>query len=445
MALTYTGTGGLFTRLGKMILEQNRVVSGYGTLLNSGMESIWDQFPNSDQDAIAIDGLLLARDGYRTVHGSYISSLVTAEKNTIIEQVNRQGATLSNKTLVNALTELDTQMRADAASLNRPTTTATVTAGGSNTGNGVVAVSLTNKYGEPLDMVFAETVKFKVTSDAGTGATAFSEVLTVTGEPALPNTDYRWPGGSGTSKILTMQDASNTTLVTDGGFETWSGSTPTYWTATTGSATVDKDSTAANVIRGTYAMKFTSDGSTLTTVRQQLSTSITTNTVYNLNLWAKVSSADASGVVRFRLTNSAGTTLTNDATTSLSYTRDTNGQIGTSFTQVNTFFQTPRALPTTGGVWLEIAFTTAPANGVILYLDHLSFIAATQLYNGGPYVAAFSRSTANAVRDTYSLAVTNTLTYTSLVRSLDRWIGLRDNNIALPTSGSPTIADSLIG
>lgn len=442
MALTYTGTGGLYTRLGKEITEYDRVVSSYGSDLNSGVEAIWDQYPDSDEDGAAIDGLLLARENYRGVHSAYTGALVTAASNTVISQVDREGFPLATKTLSAALTELRSQMITDGASLNQPTTTATVTAGGSNVGNGVVNVSLTNVYGDPLDMVMAETVRLTVSSDVSSGGTQFAETMTVQGQPTVPSTDYRWPQGSGATGSLRFTDATATGLLTDGGFETWVSATPTYWTITAGASTVDKET--VNIVRGTYSLKITSDGSTLTTFRQQLSSAVAPNKSYCLNLWAMMSSADASGVVRFRLTNSAGTTLTNDATTSLSYTRNTNGQIGTSMTQVSTFFQTPRNLPSSGGVWLEIGFTTAPANTKVLYIDNVGLVEAAPLYSGGPLVAAFSKSTANAVRDTYSVAVTNSLGYNSFVRALDRIFGVRALGVYLPTSGSPTINDNLI-
>jgi hypothetical protein len=438
VALSYTGTGGLYARVADICSELNRVVSGYGTNLNAGVDAIWDDYPNSNSDGLAVDGLLSARDSYRGVHGSYLNSLATALKNTIVYQVDRQVGPISSRTLSTALTELKAAMVTDIQTIQRPTTTATVTAGGTNVGNGVVKASLTNAFGDPLDLTLAETTKFTV----AVGGTAYAESMTFTGQPAVAASDYRWPQGSGCSGSINFTDATTAGLLTDGSFESWSLTVPTYWTTTVGAATVDK-STSNTVGRGTYTMKWTSDGSTLTTVRQQLSSSVTANSVLCLNLWAMMSSADASGVIRFRLTNSAGTTLTDDAGTSLSYTRNTNGQIGTSLTNISTFFSLPRYLPTTGGVWLEIGVTTAYANAKILYLDHLSLVAATQTYPGGPYVAAFSKDTAAAARDTYSLVTTNSLDHRSFVRSLDRWCDMRSAALYLPTSGSPSITDSI--
>lgn len=445
MALTYTGTAGVFTRIGCLVGELNRVVSAYGLPLNSGVEAIWDKFPNSDEDAVAIDGIIASRDQYRGVHGSYINALRTAMNNALVEQVNRQASTaLPTKTVANALSQLKTDMIADSATVHRPTLSAAVTAGSANLGNAVLQASTTNEFGDPCDMAFAEAVKFTCTNDVSGGATQYAEPLSFSGAPAYGATDYRWPGGSGCAGTLNVVDASTAGLLTDGGFEQWNSSTvPTYWSVTTGGSTVSRS--ASNTVRGTYSLAITSDGSTLTSFRQQLSsTLLKPNTVYCFNAWMMMSSADGSGAVRVRLTNSAGTTIANDASTSQTYSRDTNGQIGTSLTNVTTFFQTPRQLPTSGGVYLVIEFTTAPANTKILYVDHVGFAAATRLYNGGPFVCAFSKDTATAVRDTYSLAVTNSFTYNSFVRALDRWVGMRDAGVYLPSASSPSISDSLI-
>jgi hypothetical protein len=425
--------------------EFNRTVSGYGSSLNAGVEEIWDEYPNSDEDAVAVAPLIPARDAYRTVHTGWTSALTAAATATVVEQVNRD-TTLPAKTLTNALNELKAQMIDDSESINRPTVAAAVTAWASNKGNAVVMASTTNEYGDQLDMVMAETVRLTVTADVSNGGTQFAETLTIAGQPLKPPTDYLWPGGSGASGTMAISDATATGLLTDGGFEAWTSSTvPTSWTVSVGESTVSRDS--VNVVRGTYGFKITSDGSTLTTVKQQVSSALVKpNRVYCVNLWGKLSATDASGVLRVRLTNSSGTTLVDDAGASLTKSITMNGGAGfsTSFGQQYAFFSTPRQLPVSGGVWIEFAFTTSPANGVTLTLDNLGMAAATQLYPGGPFVAAFSKDTSSSLQDYYAVAVTNSLDHTSFVRSLDRHFSLRQLGIYLPTDGSPTVNDNLI-
>jgi len=447
MSVTLTGTGGLFTRLGKEIVEVQRVVSAYGSSLNSGVEAIWDQFPNSDQDAIAIDGINSAREAYRTVHGSYTSFLNSAMSNTIIQQVNRD-TTLSSKTLAVALSTLIAQMIDNTDSLNKPTVSGVVTPWASNKGNAVVNVTTTNQYGVQLDMALTETIKLLVTNDVSTGGTQYAETMSITGQPTRISTDYQYPGGSGASGSMNITNAETTGLLTDGGFESWTTNTPNYWTITVGSAGTNIFKETTNVVKGSSAMKMTSDGSTLVTFRQAVSSAILPNKVYAFNVWGLMSANDASGVVRFRLTNSSGTTLTDDAGNSLSKSVTMNGGSGfsnSSFGQQYAFWSTPRQLPTDGIVYFEVAFTTSPTSGRSLYLDQLGFVLATQLYAGGPFCAGFSKSTSNSKGDYYSVAITNSFTYNSFVMALDRFLNLRQLGLYFPTSNSPTVPDSLIG
>lgn len=442
MALNYiTSPGGLFCRLGKFFDEQNRVVSSYGSSLNSGVSDVYDQYPVAIEEGQDISPLLGSTESYRGVHSTYLASLTSMAQNTVTDQVNRE-IPLATKTFPVAVAVLADLMETDGETINRPTTSMTTTPWGSNKGNAVLVTSLTNQYGEPLDMVFAEDITTFVTADVSSGGTQYAETLQAVGEPTGTATNYLWPLGSGCNTTFRITNGAVDTLVQDGNFELWSGITPTKWTVVTGPATVDKGTT--NLVRGTYNMEWTSDGSTLTRIRQQLSTSVAPNTVYCLNLWAIIDTLDVSGIVRFRLTDTDGTTLVNDNGDSLTYNRNVNGQIGTSLTNVYQFFQTGRQLPPSGGVWLDIAYTTSPATSRVLQMAMLSLVAATQLYPGGPYAAAFSYTTSNARGDYYTSPVANNLATKSFVRTLDRWFNMRTQNLYLPSSTSPTIPDSLM-
>ncbi len=433
--------GGLFVRLGQIMGEQNRTISSYGSSLNSGVSAIYDQYPVSTEEASDVSPLFAASESYRSVHATYLASLTSIAQNTLIDQVNRD-VPLATKNFVNAIGVLYTQMIDNGDSINRPVTSAATTPWASNKGNAVVVTSLTNQFGDPLDMVFAEDITTTCTADVSSGGTQYAETLVAVGEPAGTNTNYRWPLGSACNTTFNITNGASDTLVQDGNFELWSGITPTRWTVVVGPATVNKGTT--NLVRGTYNMQWTSDGTTLTRIKQQVSTSVAPNTVYCLNLWAIMSALDGSGSVQFRLTDSSGTTLTNSAGDNLLYTRNTNGQIGTSLTNVNVFWQTGRQLPPTGGVWLDIAYTAAPASPKVLQMDMLSLVAATQLYPGGPFMAAFSYTTSTARGDYYTTVVANSLGTHSFVRDLDRWFNMRTNNVYLPSDVSPTIPDNLI-
>lgn len=444
MTVALDGTNGLMTRIGEMGVEYLRVVTAYGSALDTQVEAIRDQFETGAQASV-IDTIYTNRNAYKQVHSGWLSYLQSVMQNVTIEQVNDDTPLLS-KTLSSAVLELIRQMKANSESVSAPTVGQSVAYWGSNAGDARFVASVTNQYGDQLNCVYPEDVKFTCTTDQTTG-TQYREVFTITGEPQLAITNQNWPGGSGATGSLTLTDPDQTGLIANGAFSNWSdsGVMAPSWTVVTGTAATNITRTTSSK-RGNYALRFTSNGSTLLTFKQQLSTSLVKpNTVYILGLWAKIDTLDASGIVRFRLCDGSGTTLTNDATTSQSYTRNTNGNLGTSYTFISTAFQTPRQLPSSG-VFLEIGFTTSPATSRTVDFDLIGLVAGQQLYAQGPFVAGFSAATANAVGDYATLSVSNDAANASWNRAMQRWLNLPSLGAQyyLPTSGSPTVADSLL-
>lgn len=436
---------GLFPRLGAIGKEYLRVVSGYGTSLNSGVAAIASGFQSQDQ--IVCDTLFSTRDSYRTVHGTYLSQLQNIAQRTVIEQVNRD-APQPQKDLPTALSELASQMEDSSDSIQRPTISLSVTPDGNNLGDGVVVGSLKNQYGDPLDLVFSEDIRLTVTSDAASGGAQYRETLTVQGSPLLAETDYQWPGGSGATGTLSFTDANAIGgLLTNGGLTDWTGSplTPTGWTIGTGVAGTDVVRSADAIRVGTsYTMQFVSNGSVLQDVYQQVT--LQPLTVYGLTLFAKINTTDSTGTFRVRLTNGSNTTLTNDAGDNLLSTFGVNGGsgIGATYTPVTVWFQTPRQLPAT--VRLHLEMSVSPTSGRTVNVGLVGIVAANQLYPGGPYVAAFSKGATNAMArgDKFSLTVTNNAPVDSFTRVLERWFSLRSLGQYLPSANSPTIPNSLL-
>ncbi len=440
MAVQILGTGGLYPRLAAIGKEYLRTVNTYGTALNSGVAAIDQQFASGQQ--VVLDGLYSTRESYRGVHGGYLGQLAALTQNTIIEQVN-DDTPLASKSLTTALTELIAQMKASSDTIQRPTISATVTADGSNKGDAVVNVSLINEFGDPLDLVFAESVKLT----CSTAGTAFSETLAVAGQPARQVTDYLWPGGSGASGSVAITDAATGTFLTNGSLNTWSGSplAPDGWTLLEGTAGTDIIRSSDPIRAGTsFTARFVSNGTLLHKIYQTVS--LQPNVVYALNLFAKINTVDSSGTFRVRLTDGANTVLTDDAGNNLQATWGVNGGsgIGTSYTKLATFFSTPRQLPST--VRLHSEMSASPTSGRTVNFGLVGFTGATQLYPGGPYVAAFSKGTTNptAVRDFYTIAVANNATTASFTKHLDRVLNLRQNRLYLPSNSSPTVSNSLL-
>jgi hypothetical protein len=374
---------------------------------------------------------------------SYNLPLSGYSADAIVTQVNRDSP-LATQTIIPALTELDKQMRENSDSIQRPTTTQTVTAWASNLGDTELKCSLTNEYGDPLDLVFAEDINVEVTADSGNGGTKWAETLTITGEPGVLTTSHLWPLGSAASTTMAVVDPETTGFLTDGGLETWGSTgnnTPTYWLAGAGAFGTDIFRESSNVLRGDYAAKLLADGSTLVSLRQAVE--LDPNTVYGVVAFVKASATDGSGIFRIRLTNGSGTVLTDDAGNNLQVTADMASTISTSdFTTVTAFFSTPRQLPDT--VYFQFGYSVSPTSGKSLYVDCVNIEEATQAYTGGPYLYAVSREANSAQGDYWTVAITSNATTNNIARSLDRLFSLRTNGIYLKSAASPTVADTLI-
>lgn len=437
MSVSLVGSEGFFTREGVIIGEFNRVASLYGSALTNGFQSIWQQFASSDQ--IAVENLPSAVSTYAQSGQNYQSTLIADGITAQLLQVNRS-APLVPYTLVQAITVVAAQMRSTSQSINRPTTGATVTPAGTNEGDTTLVSSQTNQYGDPLDMILAETVNVTCPSASGS---SYQGSLQALGATVISPYLSTWPGGSGANTTFTIADGAVDGIITDGDYTDWTGSgsnDPVNWDITNGAAGVTVFRSAAGGLRSTNALQITSDGAQATQVGQEVSLAV--NTVYCISVYAKISSLTATGTFRMMLCDDNGTILTDDAGTSLSYTRNVNGQIGTSYAILTAFFSTPRQLPVT--TFVRYGFSVAATSGRTLSLSLANIVQATQLYAGGPFVAAVSGTLRTALNDTWTIAYTNSLTSRSFARGCDRLYNMRQLGVYYPSSGSPTIADSLV-
>lgn len=437
MSVPLTGAGGYFTRQGAIIGEYNRVAALYGSTLDTGFQSIWVQFASSDQ--AAVQNLPTAVATYRNSGQQYQATLVQAGQTASILQVS-DDTTVVPETMQQSITVLIGQMVAASQTIQRATLGQTVTPWASNLGDATVVIGTNNQYGVPLDMIFTESIVGTCTDSS----TAYGETLQFVGPPSVPPVGPYWPSGSGTNTTMTITDPANTTLITDGMFVDWTGSgnnTPVNWDIINGAAgtTVFQGTGGVRASNPTTA-KITSDGAQATQLAQAVSLSI--NTVYCFSVQAKVSASDGSGIFRMALTDADGNVLTDDDGNDLSYTRNMSAQITTSWQCFTAFFSTPRQLPAT--VNIQYGFSVAPTAAKYLLLDLAAGVAATQLYTGGVYAAAFSGADATALGDYYTAAITNSLTSQSFARGMDRLYGMRSMGVAFPSADSPTISDSLV-
>lgn len=86
-------------------------------------------------------------------------------------------------------------------------------------------------------------------------------------------------------------------------------------------------------------------------------------------------------------------------------------------------------------VFLRIRITAPITNLESVYIDEMAVVKATELYEGGPYVAAFSGTTVAMVDDNWSLSVTNDRAG-QFQEWFDRALSMRAKGLLLPSDGT---------
>jgi hypothetical protein len=106
----------------------------------------------------------------------------------------------------------------------------------------------------------------------------------------------------------------------------------------------------------------------------------------------------------------------------------------------------PRVLPAT--VRLRVRVSTAISSGTNIFIDRLAMGTISALYTGGPGAAIFSGNVPFIQGDGWNVTTTNDRGGSSNMGTFqalfDRLFNMRALGLLLPSSGLPTIADTLI-
>lgn len=478
MAVTLDGTGGIFTRIGqiaKTIRMFNGSVNGTApsnasawgtggpTIINykTVFDAIQDQYEAALQGIIS--PLYPTLEAFRLSGASMKTSLKGIAEQTLIEQVNAD-TPLVSKTVDSALRELIRQMTDNSDSVKANTVSAAAaSAGGTNIGNAVITASVVGKDGLNMEFVFPETLKFTVTSDELNGATEGQEPIAVSG--ATANTDqlsYLWPQGSGlTGGSLTMVNnvvdgvaASTGHMLTNSEFETYTvANTPDNWSLTTGSFGTSILKSTAGPRKGSANLQIVGDGAELTDIYQQFNNGsgtlsiIKPSRVYAFSAWVKMSATPSTGVLAFELTDGSNVLLADDAATNNAITQDLTA-VSTSWVNVRGFFRTKKTFA--GVARLRIRLTTAIETGKSLHIDDVAMAEATQLYAGGPHVAAFRGTVDVITGDYWTIAISNNMSAAGtaggvLQTTFEQLFQMRAKGLQIPSDAAAgeTVADTL--
>lgn len=292
----------------------------------------------------------------------------------------------------------------------------TMTAGGSNKGNGTVCVFGNDPNGIALDVAHSDTIRLECTKDAFSGGMIEGkEKFRVVGgdlgvkpwvEPGSSGRPYSRTYGLGLYDFGPLQDkyvladrqeffgcgASEATgnLIKNGDFEdAFSGSGTDKipeWTITTDAGDITADTTTE--IEGSQSLKFTAAES----IYQSITNAVRTKTAYGLQIYVlgHVSSGGLTGslTVKIKDDSATHTTLTIDLSTLVLDTATKGATNGHCF-----------VLPVGIGANLrvEIALASIAGTGAYVIVDS---IVLTQLYNwDGGYFIGYIEGTTAARRD----------------------------------------------
>lgn len=464
MAVTLVGTAGLFTRWGKQGKAVFACNGGQATLATA-LTEIGDQYETSLRDVFAT----IAASQKALVRGQISPGVLAAAMgtNTFLQMMDADTPAAARSVGLAAL-ELIRQMKASVDSVKASTVGVTPTAftSPSNTGNGTLVTSTKRGDGLVNENMVTETGRLTCTSDSYSGGqTAGRERFQFLGESPLGEGrfDYLFPTGSGANATVRCveptQDASTTgNALTNGDFETWSGSPvqAENWAITTGVWATDviKDITAGRPRSGLACARWAATA-VLSKIDQQFGSatttgtsagtgaSLTAQTSYAVCLFLRrVSTAITTGTLRVRLIDGTATTI-NDTQGTANTFNVTLSTLTTSYAAFTGVFRLSNLPAST--VKLRIELTVA--NDQDFLLDDVMMAPLTTLYTGGPGLAIFAGTTPWATGDGYSLAATNDRggatyangTFQTLVPAL---LGLP--TLLLPSAGSPTIANTLI-
>lgn len=552
MAINFYGSSkGFFDIAGKLFKTQADVNTSRGTTIPTDVVNLVTKFNNQTLTS-ALNALLqpitTAPAGYQSGAAGTMTTLQGFLQQFLITIVNADVPQADNS-LTTALKQFIAQMVSQGVTVNASAVTVSVAAAGGNTGNGAAVVSKRGAAGLVQENALGESL---VGTAAAASATAGFQFVSAAAASSPLGQD--WPAGSGVSKSLTAVDANAAagSLITNGGFETFTtqpnvpdswiavvgtpgthliattnavqtvaiGGTPTGGTyeigyqnaagkiqytgplaynasaaavqtalralsdlasvtvvqtgttpnftntitftgvggtvaaltyvnnMTGGTPTVTVATTTAGtpqVFAGGSALKFANDGATLIEIDQQL-TQLSPLTAYGVSLWAICDSVPGAGVVKVELVDGINGTVINDAqgvANSLTFNASaltTSWKHLTALVSGECVFRTPAQLPAL--VFIRIRESTAVSNGKNMWVDNVGLAAMTEFYTGGPSAAIFTGGTPWNVNDAFTVTATNDRV--GVVREwMERNLSLAAKELLLPTSGTPTVPDSV--
>lgn len=457
MAMTYTGTNGLFTRLGALVYFMDAVRT-HQTNLKALFANVQGEY--SAADRYMIDQLSGNLENRISEAGGVLNDVRSAAEKTIIEMCFAEASTSTTnamraKQLQDALLWLIRQMDADVATVNGTTVTkSALSVGASNNGNGTFAYLFDAPnvlLGSTADWpnIRTELLEARCVQDAQDGSiSSGNEVFEIRGQPSYNGLDYRFPAGSGTLMRINSICANidngvrGQNVLTNSDLEDWTSNTPDQFTVSTGTAGTEFAPDATTWYRGAKCLKANVSANKWKILQQLGSGSgslgkVTPDRPYLLTFAAK-KDAGATGTLRVSLMDSGGSVI-DSGNFALSQSV---AALSTSWAITKLAWRTPRVLPTS--VYLAIETTTAIGTAAC-YIDEVCLAEMMPIAPGGPAVGISAGSSDWFVDDNARYSFTNNAEGL-FVTAFDRLFDMYNKGLSLPQNyaAGETISDALI-
>lgn len=269
------------------------------------------------------------------------------------------------------------------------------------------------------DAMVITCISDSVVSGISEGAERFAWGGTVGEEGYTTNNS-----GTGAGPALsTLQNL--TTTISNADFETWTdATTPGTWTESSGTVT-----RSASPYKGTYACSFVGDGSTVMTITQAVAGSFDRKRRYCVACYVKGQTGIAAGALEIMFT---GTGYTAGGTEKISMDASALAA-ATGWTLKHFYINMPNDIPS--DLKLSIDVKSGLTNAKTVIIDQV--MVGPVVYNGGVNAVVVMGAGVFRKNDIFSFSISNNDAgvFQTFFR---KGLGLQ-----LPSSASPTIADSL--
>lgn len=451
--IDYTGTYGLFTKLGIIGGFVSDINTFQKSLVNVKSPALINKFTSNGKTKIVLGYIPAIDSQISSVSNLVPSVFVDVAEGVLIDSVTTNDP-LIPPNVDDCLLELVSQMKLDNTTVQKMANIVSVS---DPSGLNIINVALVNADGGANQHTLSENIRLEITSDSFTGGSgAGNETFTVISkDPATGVFNYDYPAGSGSNinvdRVNMNASSAEGNAITNGNFNLTEVSTPLIpnnW-----------DAVAGYGIAGTHWLT-SSNGLKIQNfpnvrLKQNVSSSISAKKAYHVHFRFKLNSASvlASGSITVDLVDSANNTMVDNSNAYLAksvlFNSISESNLGV-YQDVNATFVVGSKTP--NPVFLRIMCNGTDQTGVTVDLNRLVLSEMYELYDGGPYISILGLDSDPMYKgQRVNISITKALdggsgTYTNNTFQVlfDRLFSTASKGITLPYSTTPTISDGLI-